>query len=899
TPIVWCWNHPDEQFRNTELTAQCRIRASRHATGQVYEVAIPWNLLNPFTMDRGKMGFNLVILDNDGYGVKHWMGITDGIAGGKDPSFYQPLHFQNPEKLALAGMKAGIPLLRLNTDVAVGDFPMDFTVAVMISETMVEPELIVNAGKRQFRNKVNKGFNALKFRLEPADLPSGALTIAATATAEGKAINTTEEKILVVTHDSLETRCQETLTATEKLKEAIRDLEKAGKNTSYFTNRTALAEYFVRMVRLDNDRKVINRQPKVGAKYQMIPVTQEYRRFICRRSIRNLDYCIQMLQDGMAEAYEIIQGKRPDRVVAPMPKKANVTIKDGGFQLDGREMFFLGPNTWSFHYTQLTDIAGAGMNFFDITGLNRNNSTNDLTPRVEEFNPNQFSALFNPNSIITAGELGLYFFGRQMAGSNYVDDLNKPDDLKKQTAANQVVWKFLASQPHMAYLVGHAESFAKDTKIPRFEKNVQEHLRKTFGTVEKMNATLGTTYHDFTDFRDGDRNGNPALRYEVFRMEQDWNLATLHKSSADRRAFWQKPLSSHMTTSHWTAWDILLDSADYEGIWKELDVIGYDAGVRYGSRRYAASWEAVLMMCDFARSVFPDKPIANNETHNFPINCSSDISGDFIYNAQMAEMLHGRNAGVMWKWEQDFHSPWGSYAFTRANCFHAASLAALDARRLASEIATFRSEPRQFALFYSIPSFSDPGYYIRLSNVYQGAFFHGMTPGFITERQLADTEWQTNCKLILVPDARRVSNASFQALERLMRSGVTVIRVGEQALAMDEYGRICPQRAATLSEMTTLPLQEPEQYFTAFGDIFQKQGLHGTRQVTSPDGKPLWALEYRASSDGRLLYVINWDKRKQEIKLPEGDWHELISDTPSPTTRIIAPLEVRIFKARR
>ena len=302
------------------------------------------------------------------------------------------------------------------------------------------------------------------------------------------------------------------------------------------------------------------------------------------------------------------------------------------------------------------------------------------------------------------------------------------------------------------------------------------------------------------------------------------------------------------------------------------------------------------MMCDLARSIFPDKPIANNETHNFPVHCAFDVDGQFIYAAQLAEMLHGRNAGVMWTWEIDFHSPWGSYAFTRANCFHAASRAALDSRRLSQEIAAFRSVPRQFAIFYSIPSFSDTGHYTRLSNLYQGAFFHGVTPGFVTERQLANADWRPDVRLVLAPDTRRVEERTFQALERLVDAGVTVVRFGEQCLGQDEYGHDVAARKPSLARMVCLPIQEPEQYFPVLRDLFRRHGVAPRHQVTGENGEPLWALEFRCSADGALLYAMNWARHPQHIRLPKGVWQELFDERPSAPERTMQPLEVRLFR---
>ena len=78
--------------------------------------------------------------------------------------------------------------------------------------------------------------------------------------------------------------------------------------------------------------------------------------------------------------------------------------------------------------------------------------------------------------------------------------------------------------------------------------------------------------------------------------------------------------------------------------------------------------------------------------------------------------------------------------------------------------------------------------------------------------------------------------------------------------------------------------------------VMRELGIRGKYEVTAPDGKKLPALEYRSAPDGKLLYVINWNKAVQQVKLPAGRWRELISETDSPRTFELKPLEVRLFR---
>ena len=896
-PQMWCWDHPDKKYTGTAIAKYCKVRGTHRKGGYVYEVAIPWKVLEPFTIDRQQVGFNVVLLDDDGIGPRHWMGISDGIAGGKNPALFKQIFFSEPEKVLLASIKDPTPMLRMDSDTTVGEQPLNFSVAEMLPENLKGAKLTVIAGKKVWNEKLTPGFNSFTYSLAPQDMVPGKLDIhAILLDKNGKELYRVTKSTRVVTRKSVEELCKDTEAAVAKLQPMIEKLQKNGKNTAYFTNRIALADYFIRMVRLDNSRDILYRSPATRAPMQMTPTTPEYRRWIYRRSCRNLDYCIKMLEEGVVEAQNILDGKSPDLKVDPMPVGAKIEIKNGGFYLNGKEMFFLGPNTWQIHYTQLKDVAGAGLNLFDITGLGRRNTKLPITPVDEEYVHEKLNSRFNPNVVLKSKDLGLYFIARQFAGCSYVQNLETPDHYRKTAESDSEIWRFEADQPHCLFLISHLESFKHEKNMPRLEANMAKHLEEKYKTVEAANKVLGTSYKKFTDFRETDRS-NPAVKYEIYLFERNANFKALKESNALKREFWKKPTSSHISTSHWTAWDTLRNSADFEALYDECDIPGYDSGVRYASERYAANWEAVMMLCDFSRTLYPEKPVVNNETHNFPINCTFDVDPYFIYNAQISEMLHGRNAAVMWKWEKNFHDPWGSYAFTRADSFHYTSKAMLDARRLTDDIVPFRAEKRQFGIFYSLPSFCDTGMFKKVNDLYQGCYFHGVTPGFLTEKTLLEGKF-ADYKVILVPDTRRVSDEVFAALMKRAENGVKVIRFGEKSLTMDEYGHVKPERAKALAKLPLLKIAEPEDYFPVISKIFADNNIKGTYEVTGIDGKKLWALEYRSTADGKRFYVINWNKNPLTIKLPAGNFQECLSESAAPKTMTLKPLEIKIFRKK-
>jgi hypothetical protein len=221
-PTLWCWHHPNKKYAAKDISSYCKIRTQRNKVGYTYEIAIPWELLKPFSIDQGKMGFNIVMLDDDGVGPRHWMGITDGIAGGKDPSHYKSLYFANPEKVLLANMKETKLLLRLNSDTTVGEEPLTFSVAQMLPKNLNGAKLLVKAGSKVWQEKLKLGFNSFNYKLLPSELKPGNLTITASLIKDNKVLYKETKSTRVVTRKSIESLCKETEQAIKVVEKAIK-----------------------------------------------------------------------------------------------------------------------------------------------------------------------------------------------------------------------------------------------------------------------------------------------------------------------------------------------------------------------------------------------------------------------------------------------------------------------------------------------------------------------------------------------------------------------------------------------------------------------------------------------------------------------------------------------------
>ena len=96
TPVgaqLYCYKAALKNIRIQDRVLAARmIAAKRLGSKTIYELAIPWKALYPLKAVAGKaFGFNFIILDSDtkGQSAKYWMGLTPGIAGGKQPEHFK------------------------------------------------------------------------------------------------------------------------------------------------------------------------------------------------------------------------------------------------------------------------------------------------------------------------------------------------------------------------------------------------------------------------------------------------------------------------------------------------------------------------------------------------------------------------------------------------------------------------------------------------------------------------------------------------------------------------------------------------------------------------------------------------------------------------------------------
>ena len=344
---------------------------------------------------------------------------------------------------------------------------------------------------------------------------------------------------------------------------------------------------------------------------------------------------------------------------------------------------------------------------------------------------------------------------------------------------------------------------------------------------------------------------NPALKYEsmVYRLDMHITNEVPHLDFK-RRRFDNLPMSGHFS-SHWNiaGLDPLVSLADFERVWGMFDVIGFDGGCGLTSSEFLINFASGCFEIDLARSFYPDKPIANNEDHIIPDGTYRHYSYEESYLANMLPFLLGQNAASYWIWQPRFHGD-GEYAFTMANTYYASQRVAVDLRRAPEEIASFRRTPAPpFVILHSVPSMTDRDSYVSsLYGLYASCSFSGWAVRFLSERK-ADAGDFGNAKIVVVPDARRVSDATFAELVKFAEGGGRIVVFGKEALLTNEHGRPRPERAAvcdrlfrretTISTAACAAILEEE---------LAKAGIQPPVAVTDSDGNRPFAVRCSSST---------------------------------------------------
>ena len=767
------------------------LKGRRTADGYVVDFAIRWNELAAAGITReGGVRFNLCVADQDGGNTNYenWMGIADGILGGRDASLY-PL-------LDLSGVSA-------------------------------------------------------PFKPERPTLPS---------------------------HDELRRKIDEIAAMNAKLPSGCAD--------EYTSCMKAMTEYFLEFMRSDLDAKDVVR---VG--HRVRKIDDAYRYYMDDRVNKNAESLLELQRDLAARQRDLASGKARPVVTVKHPKGVRPVIADGGFKVAGRELLLIGPDTWTnvkgWSNDDVGVIAATGFNQLDVFYIGGTNYA-DVVRRCE------------------AG--GLYCVWGSAADTD--EDLLAPQpewSEEKQNAYRNGMGYSRGSlvptnpSPNFVFQVSFPEQWTRKREATEdWARAFRGHLEGKFGSLDCLNASLGTSYGTWGDINFEAALANSALKYESFVYRMKTNMARdIPQQKWIARRF-GLPRSVHYSTHYNIAGlDPLVTLADFEALWRMFDVVGFDGGFGLEGSEWAFDFPKGGFELDFARSVCPEKPVANNENHVVGDGTYIEHTREETYLSNMLAFLLGQNSSSVWDWANTRHT-YGEYVFTRAHMYREMVRCALDLRCHAEEIGAFRHAPNPpFRILHSLPSLAERDPYVRsLYGLYGACSFTGWATRFITERHLAAGDFK-GARVIVVPDARRVSDRTFRALESFAARGGVVLVDGGLALMKNQWGMEVPERAAAARRFRRFADVSSRTRFDMLNAALAEKGVRPPLALATPSGKPpfgvMWRTARTASGDD-VAFFANLSKSPVEVCIP-GAWTDVLDgDSPLPRRLMLDPCGLRICR---
>ncbi|MDR0931945.1 MAG: hypothetical protein LBM70_02865, partial [Victivallales bacterium] len=685
-PIIWGWRHPDSS-KIGDLSKIIALSTKRDADGYECEVAIPWSFLSPFEFQRGKFNCNIVVLDSDDFAGQNWMGITDGIAGGKDPSLFKTWQLAIPGDLIIASEQDCVPKLFFPSDIVIGTSDLEFSATVIANKDMLPGELKIQfSGGISYTEKLQEGFNSFSHVIRANTLPTGENTPVVELYKNGKKISSQATKITIVDRTYVESLAAKIEEKISRLQPKIRVITRTMGEPSYLQATVNIAKFLTDLAKSDVSKDTILRAPTINPKKELVKSDPAYLLYTFSRAFINLSYLDNWMTQSLLDADRMLEGKLPVLTVPKPPRGVQPQIVNGGFYIGDREYFFVGPNTWYMKIDQIPLIASMGMNLVNLFSIN---------------------GKILVDWIAECEKSGVYFTRRYCGGSP--NELNSGYLEKQQEILekNKEIDQRVNNSPAALYYITEEEGFRIDRDQNRITADFTAYLKNKFGTLQALNKTLGISLKDYGDIGNALALKEPALKYEFYLFESARQIDAVKKIHALKKKFLSRPLSSHFSALLLMPYDTLQIAADWEGNFAEFEVPGFDAGIFPDSgSEWAMCWSlGETLPCDLLRSFYPDRPIGNNEGHVIPNGYRKDVSYELSYAQNMLPFLHGRNAVSVWVWADDYHSPWGNFTFTRANAFHGLMDVYLDVNRLAPEIAAFRKTKAPVALLYNMASF--------------------------------------------------------------------------------------------------------------------------------------------------------------------------------------------------
>jgi len=419
---------------------------------------------------------------------------------------------------------------------------------------------------------------------------------------------------------------------------------------------------------------------------------------------------------------------------------------------------------------------------------------------------------------------------------------------------------------------------------PRLRKAWSRWLEKRYGTLEKLNASLGTACGTFdaVPTPEGKMDGRyspVAAEYVRFNREAfanwgKWMAYVVHDVAPEL------PIHIKIQVGYVNWVNEKFYSIDPVAFSRFSQYNGNDA-IDFESDddnvTWYHQWWNMQAGYDMQRSA-ADIPIANTENH-FHRDRSHQVylPGEHTYGALWQNALHGQNASAFWCWERAYDkqgaSDFNGLILERPECLEAYAHCSLDLNRLADTLAPLQNLPPTVLVLYSTEYFLAGGAGT-FARAYRAANFLGQPLGVVTEETLVENATAVpplrpfdSARVLIVP---KVAKAKLlpsvqDAIRKLKASGVAIVTADS------------PRESETF-----------DMFLSKSGDW----GLPDYPKALDPStGKPAFGVETRGyRKDGKsYVSLLNHTVRPMTVKVEKGGVN-LLTGESVPSDAVVMPM---------
>jgi hypothetical protein len=847
-------------------TVVVAVRRDEGRATTIYEVALPWTELVPFSPQRPHCGMTLIVNDNDGDAAQRaWLEWTPGIAGPKDPSAFGMLTLvdQPPaatETLAwlvvdqdLSDRDQAPVVLKVATPEPLGQVTLSWRL-------QVDGE---DGPAGQLEATLAQAADQVPFDLDLREVGKGRGTLSVEVFRGDQLLATAASRFVRYAVAELQQRLATLRAKQEALWQQANAWREQGGQGWYPRATLGVVGEFVACTAED----------------------LEQRRG--ERAARTMDDLEAMLGEAEAELAALRAEPARDGSV-PTFAPQRLTVRDGAFWQGDQPVFLLGFCGWWRVWTECRRFADFGMNLAEDSIVGPFALIPDCTgePPKGMLEATDWAWLrgdergFRYSRMIACNQLPESFAQKypEATGGGWSGVCTLHPAVREVVGRYLDIISGIASRySSPAVLVLYGENTHRLSQHPLEVAAFHDWLRRRYTGIVTLNAAWGSAFADFAEVGNGEQAAGPVARYDrgIFNQKlfTDWSAWLVQAAKAkDPRAL----CTGYPSLLSWDDSSDFGCGIDMEALCNVFDVNGCDtAALDYGGGQWAMnSITGFALPQELLQAFNPEHPNYDPELHL--VNLGQTYPPEYVRAALWQGFLHGLSAASLWVYER--REGIDSMLTFQPRVMQEYLRTGLDLRRLVHPVRAFQRAPAEAVILYSRTSTAyAPQHLNELRSAYEGTFFLDAKIGFVTERTV-DSGSLEGRRLLLVPAASHVSGAVAAAIRQWVADGGTLWLLGEclnrdpanrplpalPELAAAEFAGVPVRRAALGRGLVILtpPGTEPGDCRKLGEALLATAGVQRPCRLVTPAGEPVDGVEFRTATRGaeRLVYAINMNR---------------------------------------